>query len=78
MQPLDGQVAIVTGGAKGIGLGIAQVLSAEGVRVVIADLDLDGATEAAQTVVHHGGEAIAVATDVRSARDPRNDRCRRP
>ena len=51
-------MAIVTGAAKGIGLGIAEVLSAEGARVVIADLDLDAATEAAQTVVHHGGEAI--------------------
>src|SRR5215813_3585096 len=37
---LSGQAAIVTGGARGIGLGIAQRLSAEGVRVAVWDRDL--------------------------------------
>jgi 3-oxoacyl-[acyl-carrier protein] reductase len=39
MQPLTGQVAVVTGGARGIGLGIASVLAAEGARVVVVDVD---------------------------------------
>ena len=39
MQRLTDQVAIVTGGAQGVGRGIASVLAAEGARVVIADVD---------------------------------------
>jgi glucose 1-dehydrogenase len=59
MGRLDGRVAIVTGGARGIGLGIAVRLRAEGASVVIADVDADAATEAARNV---GCEAVA--TDV--------------
>ena len=39
MKRLTDQVAIVTGGAQGVGRGIASVLAAEGARVVIADVD---------------------------------------
>src|ERR1700704_4080121 len=42
MGQLDGQTAIVTGGARGIGLGIAQRLAADGARVVIWDVTLKG------------------------------------
>ncbi|MGC1284239.1 MAG: SDR family NAD(P)-dependent oxidoreductase, partial [Streptosporangiaceae bacterium] len=47
MQGLDGQVAIVTGGAQGIGFGIATVLRAEGANVVVADVDEAAAKAAA-------------------------------
>jgi len=47
MQSLDGQVAVITGGAKGIGLGIATVLRAEGADVVLADTDLAAAEASA-------------------------------
>src|ERR1700750_309629 len=60
MQGLAGQVAIITGGARGIGLGIASVLSAEGAHVVLADIDGDVAEQAAATLP----SAEGIATDV--------------
>jgi NAD(P)-dependent dehydrogenase (short-subunit alcohol dehydrogenase family) len=39
MQSIEGHVAVVTGGADGIGLGIAKVLRSEGADVVLADID---------------------------------------
>jgi 3-oxoacyl-[acyl-carrier protein] reductase len=64
MQGLDGQVAIVTGGAQGIGFGIATVLRAEGANVLIADVD-DAAAKAAASALSGGSEhALAVHTDV--------------
>jgi 3-oxoacyl-[acyl-carrier protein] reductase len=64
MQSLDGQVAIVTGGARGIGFGIAGVLRAEGASVVIADVDGAAAKGAASALSEDGEHAIAVQTDV--------------
>jgi 3-oxoacyl-[acyl-carrier protein] reductase len=64
MQGLDGQVAIVTGGARGIGFGIGSVLRAEGANVVVADMDGDGATAAASALSGDGEHALAVQTDV--------------
>jgi len=58
-----GRVALVTGGASGIGLAIARALVAEGATVVVADLDGDGA---AQVAADLGGpdKAVGVAMDV--------------
>ena len=58
---LTGKLAIVTGGARGIGAGIARVLAAQGARVAV--LDLDGA-EAEKTAAGLPGSAIALACDV--------------
>ena len=61
---LKGKVVIVTGAAGGIGRGIAQVMGAEGAKVAIADINLEGAIETADLVKAAGGKAIAMKTDV--------------
>jgi 3-oxoacyl-[acyl-carrier protein] reductase len=61
---LDGQAAIVTGAAHGVGRGVARVLAAEGARVVVADVDEAGAGTAAAALVEDGLDAVAVSTDV--------------
>jgi len=57
---LNDKVAIVTGGAQGLGEALARRLDEEGARLVIADLNL----ESAQAVADSLGDAIAVAVDV--------------
>ncbi len=64
MQRLDGQVAIVTGAAKGIGAGIASVLRAEGADVVLADIELEEAQTFAATLDSSGEHVLAIKTDV--------------
>jgi len=69
MGMLDGKTAIVTGGARGIGLAIAKRYVAEGARVVIADVD-ESTGKAAVTAL--GDKARFVRTDVGAAGDARN------
>src|SRR6478736_5859483 len=58
MGRLDNRVAIVTGGAKGIGRHYSQALAAEGARVMIADI-MDGAELAAEIAAKHGANLVA-------------------
>ncbi|MBM6545432.1 glucose 1-dehydrogenase [Janibacter sp. YIM B02568] len=58
---MTARVAIVTGGAQGIGRGIVESLAAEGHKVAIADLNLEVATKTAEEI---GSGAIAVRMDV--------------
>lgn len=69
MRLLEDKVAIVTGSARGIGFGIAKVLSEKGASVVISDVREDAAKEAAAEIVAAGGKAIAVACDVSKLED---------
>jgi NAD(P)-dependent dehydrogenase (short-subunit alcohol dehydrogenase family) len=61
---LDGRVAVVTGGASGIGRATVLAMSAAGASVVVADLNEAGADQVASEVVAHGGRAVAAAVDV--------------
>lgn len=64
MRNLNDHVAIVTGGAQGIGRAIADILAQEGASVVIADIDADAAEATAAELTANGGIAIGVALDV--------------
>ena len=61
---LDGQVALVTGAAAGIGRGIAIALAHEGAHVVLADVDAVGAEALADTLTACGAAASAIVLDV--------------
>ena len=63
---MSNRIALVTGGAQGIGKGIATTLGADGFRVAVADLNLAVAEETAKEISAAGGEAIAVEIDVTS------------
>jgi NAD(P)-dependent dehydrogenase (short-subunit alcohol dehydrogenase family) len=66
MQTLTDQVAVVTGGASGIGLALARAFAAEGCRVVIADIE-EGALEKSATSLPEG--TLTVRTDVSKVAD---------
>src|SRR5262245_52017194 len=61
MRGLDGRVAVVTGGASGIGRAVAERLSQEGSKVVVVDRHGDAAEE---VVAGLAGDGLAVAADV--------------
>ncbi|BAP85892.1 3-ketoacyl-ACP reductase [Paucilactobacillus hokkaidonensis JCM 18461] len=66
---LTDKVAIVTGGASGMGLATAELFALEGAKVVVADLNLDGAKKVADTITTNGGTALAIKVDVSSQTD---------
>lgn len=74
---LAGKVAVITGGASGIGRACAMRFAQEGAKVCVADLNLDRAAETVQAVGSAGGAAIAVQVDTtdESANDAMVARC---
>jgi 3-oxoacyl-[acyl-carrier protein] reductase len=61
---LDGKVAIITGGASGIGKGICGEFSEQGASIVILDIDLAKGQEAAKEIESQGGRALTAKADV--------------
>ncbi|MBS6830163.1 MAG: SDR family oxidoreductase [Desulfovibrio sp.] len=60
----DGQVALVTGAAKGMGLAAARAFAKSGAAVAMADMDAEAVGKEAQALVKAGGKALAVTCDV--------------
>jgi NAD(P)-dependent dehydrogenase (short-subunit alcohol dehydrogenase family) len=64
---VEGKVALVTGGASGIGRATALTFAREGARLVIADMNEEGGQQTVHMITEQGGEAIFVKTDVSKA-----------
>ena len=58
------KVAIVTGGASGIGRGICAEFARQGANVAVADINFDGANQVAEEIMKEGGKAFAVDVDL--------------
>jgi len=69
---LSGRTAIITGGGKGIGRAIAQRLAEAKAALMIADIDLDAAIGAVQSIREKGGKAEAMKCDVSVPGEARN------
>ena len=64
MQSVNGKVAVITGGASGIGLAMAERFGHEGAKLVIADIQTDAIDRAVSSLAAKGFETIGVRTDV--------------
>ena len=65
MQDLEGRVAVITGGASGIGLALCQVFAEQGMKIVMADVETDALAKAAGDIEALGTECLAIQCDVR-------------
>mgnify|MGYP001193054445 CR=1 FL=1 len=72
MGKLDGKVAIITGGASGIGAASSRLFAEEGAKVVIVDMNEENGNSLAQEISSNGGQAIFVKADVSNESDIEN------
>jgi NAD(P)-dependent dehydrogenase (short-subunit alcohol dehydrogenase family) len=68
-EDFEGKVALVTGGASGLGQAAVRLLAGRGARVVVADLDAAGGDATVAQVGEAGGEALFLRTDVTNESD---------
>jgi NAD(P)-dependent dehydrogenase (short-subunit alcohol dehydrogenase family) len=68
-RDLNDKVALVTGGASGIGLATALLYAAHGAKVVVSDLHEEAGNQAVNQIKENGGEAIFINADVSQASD---------
>jgi NAD(P)-dependent dehydrogenase (short-subunit alcohol dehydrogenase family) len=68
-KELAGKVAIVTGGASGIGRAIVRAIASEGAKITIADINIKSAKKVADEIKKLGEGSIAVRTDVSNSQD---------
>jgi NAD(P)-dependent dehydrogenase (short-subunit alcohol dehydrogenase family) len=68
VRPLEGQTAIVTGGGKGLGRAVAEVMAGAGANVVIASRNAPELDEVVLAIKRSGGKALAYAADVADER----------
>ena len=64
MEDLQGKVAVITGGASGIGRAVAERAAAEGMKIVLGDIEEGPLARAVDDLAAAGAEAIGVRTDV--------------
>lgn len=69
MKDLKGKLVVITGGARGIGYAIAEKLSVEGSRIVIADINFDMAQDSANKIAEADVECYAYKLDVSSTKE---------
>ena len=67
MEHLQGKVAVITGGASGIGKAVAAKAASEGMKVVIGDIEEGALKEAERDLAADGADVLAVVTDVSDA-----------
>ncbi len=66
---LENRVAIITGGASGIGAATAVAMAAEGARIVVADVNEAGTKSVVERIERAGGQALGMAADITRAAD---------
>ena len=70
MNELEGRVAVVTGGASGIGRAMAELFARERAKVVVADIDERALAAVVESIRTRGGEALRDLGEVGNGLDP--------